>query len=100
MTEKIYSIPDIQTILRPIFVSNGVRRAVLFGSYGKGSANKKSDVDLFVDSGLKGLKFVGLTEEVRKALDKEIDMFDISHIEPNSRIEAEIGETGVLLYEQ
>ena len=100
MTDKIYSIPDIQTILKPIFVSNGVRRAILFGSYGKGSANKKSDVDLLVDSGLKGLKFVGLTEEVRKALGKEIDMFDISHIEPNSRIEAEIGETGVLLYEQ
>ncbi len=100
MTDRVYSLLDIRTILRPIFVSNGVRRAVLFGSYGKGCANPKSDVDLLVDSGLKGLKFVGLAEEVRNALDKEIDIFDISHIEPDSRIKAEIQKTGVLIYEQ
>ena len=43
--------------------------------YGKGSANASSDVDLLVDSGLKGLKFVGLIEALRVALDKENGCF-------------------------
>ena len=94
MTDRIYSITEIQTILNPIFARNGVKRAILFGSYGK------SDVDLLVDSGLHGLKFIGLGEEIRAALDKEVDLFDVSHIEPASRIEKEIGRTGVLLYEK
>ena len=68
--------------------------AILFGSYGKRNASKKSDVDLLVDSGLHGLKFIGLGEEIRAALDKEVDLFDVSHIEPASRIEKEIGRNG------
>ncbi len=100
MTDRIYSIPEIQRILSPIFMRNGVKRAVLFGSYGKQNAGEKSDVDLLVDSGLHGLKFIGLGEEIRAALDKEVDLFDVSHIEPASRIEKEIGRTGVLLYEK
>lgn len=100
MTDRIYSITEIQTILNPIFARNGVKRAILFGSYGKRNASKKSDVDLLVDSGLHGLQFIGLGEEIRAALDKEVDLFDVSHIEPASRIEKEIGRTGVLLYEK
>ena len=53
-----------------------------------------------MDSALHGLKFIGLGEEIRAALDKEVDLFDVSHIEPASRIEKEIGRTGVLLYEK
>ena len=55
-------------------------------------------MDLLVDSGLRGLKFIGLSEDVRKALDKDIDIFDVTHIEPNSKIDDEIKSTGVLLY--
>ncbi len=100
MTEKIYSIPEIQTILFPVFRRNNVKKAILFGSYGKQTACGKSDVDLLVDSGLRGLKFVGLGEEIREALDKDIDLFDITHIEPSSEIHHEIDMTGVLLYEK
>ena len=57
-------------------------------------------MDLLVDSGLRGLKFIGLSEDVRKALDKDIDIFDVTHIEPNSKIDDEIKSTGVLLYEK
>ncbi len=55
-----------------------------------------SDVDLLVDSGLRGLKFIGLSADVRKALDKDIDIFDVTHIEPNSKIDDEIKSAGVL----
>ncbi|MCI9514083.1 MAG: nucleotidyltransferase domain-containing protein [Oscillospiraceae bacterium] len=57
---KIYTLSELQTLLAPVFVRYGVRRAVLFGSYAKGQATEQSDVDLLVDSGLRGLAFYGL----------------------------------------
>jgi len=100
MTRQVYSIPEIKSILMPIFIRYAVNKAILFGSYGKESATETSDVDLLVDSGLRGLEFIGLSEDVREALDKEVDIFDVAHIEPNSRIEEEINSTGVLIYEK
>ena len=100
MTTQIYSIPEIRNLLMPIFSQYDIKKAILFGSYGKESATENSDVDLLVDSGLRGLKFLGLSEAIREALDKEVDVFDMTHIEPNSLIEREIQSTGVLLYEE
>ena len=73
MCDTIYTIDDIKAALHPVFVKHSVKKAILFGSYVKGIANKDSDVDLLLDSGLRGLKFVGLIEDVRLALDKEVD---------------------------
>ncbi len=100
MTDYIYSIPEIKRILSPIFEQYEVSKAILFGSYGKAVAKKTSDIDLLVDSGLKGLRFVGLSEDIRKALDKDVDIFDVTHIEPKSRIEDDIRSTGVVVYEK
>lgn len=97
---KIYSITELQKILTPIFMQNGVRRAVLFGSYAKGLATTGSDIDLLVDSGLRGLAFYGLLEEVVTALEVPIDMLDVSQIERNSRIDREIRESGVEIFRQ
>ena len=99
MCDTIYTIDDIKTMLYPVFARNNVKKAVLFGSYVKGLANSNSDVDLLLDSGLRGLKFVGLIEDVRSALDKEVDVFDKTHIIPNSKISSEISKDGVVIYE-
>jgi len=96
---QVYSIEELKNILSPIFARYGVKRAILFGSYGRNCAAGKSDIDLLVDSGLRGLRFIEFTEELRSALGKDIDVLDVSHIEPHSRIEREIQDTGLLLYE-
>ena len=62
---EIYTVPQLRDTLTPVLTRYGVRRAVLFGSYGKGTATEKSDVDLLVDSGLRGLRFVGLLDDLR-----------------------------------
>lgn len=98
--DAVYTIPQIRSMLYPIFVQNGIKKAVLFGSYGKGTATPESDIDLLVDSGLKGLRFVGFMGEVQQTLDKDVDIFDVSHIEADSLIDREIKETGVTLYEK
>lgn len=99
MFGQVYSQSDIKQRLVPVLESYGVNRAVLFGSYGKGLATVDSDVDLLVDSGLKGLNFVGLVESIREALDdKAVDVIDVTHIMPESRVDTEIKKTGVVIY--
>ena len=95
----VYSIPEISAKFDPVFRQYHVRRAVLFGSYAKGCPKAGSDVDLLVDSGLKGLQFIGLLTDLQSAVDIEVDLFDTSHIEADSVIEQEIRQTGVIIYE-
>lgn len=98
MSDAIYSVSKIQSLLQPVFDAYHVKRAVLFGSYAKGLAVKNSDVDILVDSGLKGLAFFGLLEDVVNALDKNVDMLDVSQVTPDSAVDREIAKSGVLIY--
>ena len=99
MNERIYTPEQIKQILTPVFREHNVRRAVLFGSYGKGNAREQSDVDILVDSGLRGLAFFGLLEDVVNSLDKHVDLLDISEIVPESPVDREIRRSGVVIYE-
>ena len=98
------NIELIRKTLEPVFREHNVKSAILFGSFAKGTANEKSDFDIWVDSGLRGLRFCGLMEDVRCALaetrlgDRELDMFDVRHIISGSRVEKEIFSTGVKIY--
>lgn len=98
MTEKIYTTQQIKTMLQPIFIDYNVKKAVLFGSYAKGSARKNSDVDILVDSGLRGLAFFGLLEDVTTILEKNVDMIDVSQVKENSEVDNEINRSGVTIY--
>ena len=96
----VYTVSQLRDILSPVFDRYCVRRAVLFGSYGKGVATERSDVDLLVDSGLHGLRFLGLLDDLQRTVGKEVDLFDVMHIEADSQIDREIRSTGVTLYEK
>jgi predicted nucleotidyltransferase len=100
MINSIYTISQIADILSPLFERYRVKRAILFGSYANGSAGLKSDVDLCVDSNLRGLDFMLLVDDVNTALNKDVDMFDVTHVKRNSLIDREINETGVVIYEK
>lgn len=97
--EKVYSVPELKQILAPVFASHGVKEAVLFGSYAKGTATATSDVDLVVDSGLRGLSFYGLLESVCTALEVPVDLIDVSQIDQGSLVDQEVARTGVTIYE-
>ena len=91
---KIYTVPELQSVLSPIFRANGVRKATLFASYAKGVATARSDVDLLVDSGLRGLAFFGLLEQVTEALDTPVDLIDVSQVETGSEMRARYKKVG------
>ena len=104
MAEKL-SIEQIRGRLTPVFEKYGVRRAVLFGSYAKGTATAKSDVDLFVDSGLRGLKFTGFLYDftgflydIERAAGVRTDVLDAADVTPRSAVEREIRDTGIVIY--
>ena len=98
--EKIYTSNEIKEILYPIFVSNAVYKATLFGSYAKGIATNKSDIDIVIDSKgeLLNINFYGLLEEIVQTLKKKVDLFEMSEIKKDSPIYEEIQKEGVLLY--
>lgn len=96
----IQTVKEAQSVLAPVFDEYGIRRAVLFGSIAKGTATDRSDLDLIVDSGLRGLKFVGFIEAVHEAAGMPVDVMDVTHIDKGSRVVREIQKTGVTIYER
>ncbi len=95
---SVYKVPEIRRRLEPVFKASKVRRAVLFGSYASGNATEHSDVDIFVDSGLRGLDFVELIECTREALQKNVDMLDSRYVAEDSPVMREITSSGVQIY--
>ena len=74
--KAIYTVNDIKRILQPVFKKHNIKKAVLFGSYAKGEADAKSDIDIMVDSNLRGLAFYGLLEDVVNAVGLQVDLLD------------------------
>ena len=97
-TDEVYSLASIKILLAPIFRHYDIKKAIVFGSYAKGSASAQSDIDIVVASTLHGLDFVEFISDIKKCLGKEADIIDVSHIDKNSKIDREIQKTGVVLY--
>ena len=51
MSDKIYTIDEIKAIAAPIARSYGVAAMYLFGSYARGEATEKSDLDFRIEKG-------------------------------------------------
>lgn len=98
MRKIIYTVSDIQSKLQPVFKKYNIKKAILFGSYAKGLADSNSDIDIVVDSNLRGLAFYGFLEDVVTSVDKSVDLLDMSQITPASPIQNEINSTGVVIY--
>lgn len=98
MKQQVYTVADIKEKLIPVFDKYKIKKAVLFGSYAKGIARDNSDIDIMVDSNLRGLAFYGLLEDVVNAVGKSVDLLDKSQIIKASKIQQEIENTGVVIY--
>lgn len=102
MSEKVYTIKEIKLILKDILKNFAVKKAILFGSYAKNTPTSKSDIDLVIDSEgkLLNINFYGLLEELVETMGKNIDLFEISEIQKNSKIYNDIQNEGVVVYEK
>ena len=102
MSEKIYTIDELKTILKDILKNFSVKKAILFGSYAKNTPTEKSDIDLVIDSDgkLLNIYFYGLLENLVEKLNKELDLFEISEIQKDSKIYNDIQNEGVIVYKK
>lgn len=102
MSEKVYTVEEIKVILQDILKNFAVKKAILFGSYAKNTPTAKSDIDLVIDSEgqLLNIYFYGLLEDLVQKLQKNVDLFEISEIQKNSRIYNDIQKEGVIVYEK
>ncbi|MBO4667367.1 MAG: nucleotidyltransferase domain-containing protein [Bacilli bacterium] len=70
----------------------------LFGSYAKGYATEKSDVDLCISSSLTGIRVAGLAEAIRSVLHKKIDLVRFDTLNDNLELINEIMKDGIKIY--
>ena len=97
----ILSIEQIKKSIQKLFDSeykDKIEFCYLFGSYAKGYANDKSDVDLCVSTSLSGLDFAGLSEKLRNVLHKRIDLIRLNNLKDNVELINEIMRDGIKIY--
>lgn len=96
----ILTVKEIENACRKVFDEYEVKYCILFGSYAKGKANEKSDVDLLISTETTGLRFYGLAERLRNELKKQVDLLDSRQLLNNLALIDEIMEDGVKIYGQ
>ena len=70
----------------------------LFGSYAKGTANEKSDIDLLVSIPIDGMIYFELVETLREKLHKKVDLLDVNQLKNNYALVQEILRDGIKIY--
>lgn len=78
MSDKIYTIDELKKLVVVPLVNFGVSRVGLFGSYAKGKANKRSDIDLLVllPDSFDPLKYMELERNLSEKTGKHIDILE------------------------
>ena len=94
----IQPLDQIRRICAEVFAEYQVDFCYLFGSYAKGTAGEKSDIDLLISAPLRGLAFFGLAETLREKLHKRIDLLDLSQLLNNVVLLKEVLKDGIKIY--
>jgi len=96
MKIKDKELQKIAKIAVPILKKNGVVKAGIFGSYARGEARKRSDIDMLIKVGRKKfslLDHVRLERELEEKLDKKVDLLTyngINHLLKNKILDEEV----------
>ena len=86
MNRCIFTLEDIAKVVKPLTEKYHVKAIYLFGSYARGEADENSDVDflVYIDEGFRLTNVLALGEELREALQKRVDIFEIHEINKDS----------------
>ncbi|MCD8295898.1 MAG: helix-turn-helix domain-containing protein [Clostridia bacterium] len=82
---------------RPDF---GIKYLYLFGSYAKGYASDRSDVDLLAYTPIKTITYFEIIETFREALHKKVELLNQDHLKNNLPLTNEILLDGIRIYRQ
>lgn len=96
----ILPLDFIESMIAVVFEDKAVDFAYLFGSYAKGEATEKSDVDLLISGSITGLDFFSLGGELERALHKRVDVIRVEDVLANDELIKEVMATGVRIYDK
>lgn len=97
----LYTIDEIRVKAVPIAIRYGVDTLSLFGSYARGRADEKSDLDFLIQKGsMKGLlAYCGMIADLEDVFQCHVDLVIKNAISDKQFLE-EIGKDEVKLYER
>lgn len=105
----VYTIEKICEIIRPIAAKYQIPAIYLFGSYARGTATERSDIDLLVDTAgtsLTSLFSLGaLYCDLEEAFQKPVDLITVSSLQQRAQLPSEqdfrkaVMNEGVKLYD-
>lgn len=89
----VYTVSEIESIIRPIAEKFGLKAVYLFGSYARNEATENSDIDLLVDTTgtqIRSLFSLGaLYCELEDALQKKLDLITVSALEQPAQMQSD-----------
>ena len=94
----IVTIDYIITKCKDVFDKYKIEYCYLLGSYAKHSPKPESDIDLFINTNITGLKFFELVEELRESLKKNVDVINQKQVIDNPVLLDEILKYGRKIY--
>ena len=90
----VYTLDELYDRIAPIAKKYGLKAVYVFGSYARGDANEKSDIDLLIDTAGTNIKsllhLASVYSDLEDALQKEIDLITVSSIEQQAMMPSEI----------
>ena len=101
-THGLLTVRHIQEVSKEIFKQHPkITCAFLYGSYARGEATEKSDVDILVIiDGHMGLEFFEIAEDLRKQLNKKVDLVSLDEIVNREEFIAFLLNDGIKIYKQ
>lgn len=99
MQETVFTMEHIVAKVKPLADKYRVKEIYLFGSYARGEADENSDLDFLVYGGekFKRTRIFALAEDLRETLEKKVDVFEISEVNPDSNFYKKIMKERVLV---
>ena len=94
----ILSLQEIERAVQEVLSDYVADYCYLFGSYAKGTATERSDVDLLISASVTGLSFYELTERLREELKKKVDVLNVTQLDGNPELMNEIFKDGIKIY--
>lgn len=94
----LLTIEQITIICKEILNEYQVDYCYLFGSYAKGKATERSDVDLLISTETTGLRFYEMAERLRESLHKKVDLMDAKQLLNNEKLIHEVLKEGIRIY--
>ena len=96
--KAVLSIDLIKNAVSEVCQKYDVSAVYLFGSYAKNKARSDSDIDLMIVSGIEGIEYYQLLNELETKLKKKIDLLRLETAIQNVRLMNEILKDGIKIY--